>query len=120
VICVVLRVLHEFIFCPLVLAFDSSFLDHFDSFLLCWFDLWCELNLSTEGNQLIPHEIVDRGKLRSWRIFWRFSLSFWFPIDLPQIGWWPLRGSFPTALWSSIPSLVAVGFDLSEIGSILW
>jgi hypothetical protein len=33
----------------------------------------------------------------------------WFPVDWLQIGWWPLRGSSPTALWSCLQSFVVVG-----------
>jgi hypothetical protein len=92
---------------------DLSFWYHFDLFLLCWDELGCELSLFTKGFHLIPHEFIDRGESCcrvSKSVFFGFS---WFPVDWLQIGWWPLRGSSPTALWPFGPILVAVGWDLA-------
>jgi hypothetical protein len=85
----------------------------FWSVLFHLFELWRVLNLSTEGNQPIPHELADR--IISWSRSQEpvLFVLLRFPIDWLQIGRWPLRGSSPTALWSCIPSLVAVGVDLT-------
>jgi hypothetical protein len=88
--------------------------DTFYPFFLHWFELWRELSLSSEWNQPIPHKLADRA------IFWCrsqepvfFFVSPQFSVDWFQIGRWPLRVSSPTALWSCILSLVAVGVDLA-------
>jgi hypothetical protein len=108
--CCVIRVLR---FLPSSSCFVSSFIDHFGSFLLSWSVLWRELNLSTEGNQPIPHELVDRviswSRLQEPVVF----VLLRFPVDWLQIGRWPLRGSSPTTLWSYSPSFVEVGEDLA-------
>jgi hypothetical protein len=77
------------------------------------FELWRELNLSTEGNQPIPHELADRAISWSRSQEPVFFVLFRFSIDWLQIGWWPLRGISPTALWACSPSFVAVGEDLA-------
>jgi hypothetical protein len=61
---------------------DSSFWDCFDSFLLCWSELWRELNLSTEGNHPIPHEFIDWDESSS-RVSFSCSSEF---LDFPLIG----------------------------------
>jgi hypothetical protein len=74
-------VLHEFVFALFIWRLDSSFWDRFDSFLLCWVDLWRGLSLSTKGIQSIPHEITDR--VESWSRVWNWC----FPslLDFPVI-----------------------------------
>ena len=49
-----------FIILPFLLRLISLILDHFNPFFLCILEQWCETNLFTEGNQSIPHELVDR------------------------------------------------------------
>jgi len=100
-------------FSPSYSCLDSLFWDRFDSFLLHWIDLWCELSLSTEGNQPIPHELIDRDE-SSFRGEKPVFLAFFrFPVVWLQIGQWSLRDSSPTALWSCSQNLVAVGVDLA-------
>jgi hypothetical protein len=91
---------------------DSSFSDRFDLFLLHWDELGLELSLSTKGFHPISHEFIDRGESSSWSSFWALFVPLRFPVDWLQIEWWSLRDSSPTALWSCVPSLVAVGVDL--------
>jgi hypothetical protein len=110
---------------------DSSFLDHFGSFLLYWFELWRELSLFTERNQLISHELADRAI--SWlglknRCFFRSSL---ISRDRLEIRCWCLENIFSTLprtylqsfksirvvlikFWPVLPRLVLLFLDSAE------
>jgi hypothetical protein len=87
-------VLRELLPSPSSSSFDSSFLYHFGSFLLPWFELWRELSLFTKGNQPIPHELVD------WAISWSRSQELVFLCsssisrDRLEIGCWCLEDIF--------------------------
>jgi hypothetical protein len=79
-------VLRELFTFPSSFSFDSSFLARFDSFLLHGFDQWRELNVFTEGNHLIPHEITDRDESRARVRFWGFFGFLWFPLTRIKLG----------------------------------
>jgi hypothetical protein len=98
---------------------DSSFLDHFASFLLPWFKLWRELSLFTEGNQPIPHELADR--VISWSrsqepVFFRSSL---ISHDRLEIGCWCLEDIFSTLLRTYLQSFKSIRVVLIEFWPIL-
>jgi hypothetical protein len=126
----VLRGLEEVLFLWFVMCFshsssspsrswaDSSFLDHFGSFLLPWFELWRELSLSTEENKPIPHELADRA------ISWSRSqeLMFFvlrFPVDRLEIGCWCLENIFSTLPRTYLQSFKSIRVVLIEFWPVL-
>jgi hypothetical protein len=98
---------------------DSSFLDHFSSFLLPWFKLWRELSLFTEGNQPIPHELADRA------IFWSrsqepvFFHSSSISRDRLEIGCWCLEDIFSTLRKTYLQSFKSIRIVLIEFWPVL-
>jgi hypothetical protein len=98
---------------------DSSSLDYFGSFLLPWFELWCELSLSTEGNQPIPHELADRA------IFWSrsqepvFFVLLRFPVDRLEIKCWCFEDIFSTLPRTYLQSFKSIWVVLTEFWPVL-
>jgi hypothetical protein len=112
-------VLRELLPSPSSSSFDFSFLDHFGSFLLPWFELWRELTLSTEGNQPIPHELADR--VISWSrsqepVFFRSSF---ISRDRLEIGCWCLEDIFSTLPRTYLQSFKSIRVVLIEFWPIL-
>jgi hypothetical protein len=95
------------------------FLGHFCSFLLPWFELWCELSLSTEGNQPIPHELAD------WVISWSRSqelVLFCFSSishDRLEIMCWCLEDIFSTLPRTYLQSFKSIRVVLIEFWPVL-
>jgi hypothetical protein len=115
----VLDVFFTFFFSPSRSWVDSSFLDHFGSFLLHWFELWRELSLSTEGNQLIPHELADRTI--SWSrsqepVLFHFSS---ISRDRLEIGRWCLEDIFLTLPRTYLQSFKSIRVVLIEFWPVL-
>jgi hypothetical protein len=101
---------------------NSSFLDHFGSFLLYWFELWRELSLSTEENQLILHELADRTiswlglKNRCFFVLLRFlMIDLKLDVDVLKIS--SQHSQEPTCKVSSQSELFWSSFDPFFLGS---
>jgi hypothetical protein len=98
---------------------DSSFLDHFDSFLLPWFELWRELSLFTKENLPIPHELEDRAISWSRSKKPMFFCSSSISHDRLEIRCWCLEDIFSTLLRIYLQSFKSIRVVLIEFWPVL-
>jgi hypothetical protein len=98
---------------------DYSFLDHFGSFFLPWFELWRELSLFTKGNQPIPHELADRAISWSRSQEPIFFCSSSISRDRLEIRCWCLEDIFSTLLRTYLQSFKSIRVVLIEFWPVL-